>query len=297
VVVDNILLFAGSRGGRLYQMGYSTEANGYLPVDVCERATHLFDGQTIVQLAAQRSPIPVVWAVRGDGKLLGITYVPQQQVYAWHQHDTDGTIETVSVGSEGGEDRVYIGVKRTINGATVRYVERLASMTPTAWEDSWHVDCGLRYEGSPVTVVTGLDHLEGKTVSVFADGLVQTQKVVASGQITLDTEASKVLVGLPVNYELQMLPAAFAIQAYGSGRPKSVSKVWLRVEASGRFEVGPSLTDMSVPEELLADGAFDGEVEVRVPNEWTRTGQIFVRNLDPVPVTITSITAQMEVGG
>lgn len=301
VVVDNVLLFVGARGGRVYQMGYSSEANGYLTIDVTERVTHRFDGFTIAQMASQRAPVPIVWAARSDGKLLGMTFVPSQQVFAWHLHDFQGgEVESVSVGGEGAEDRVYVVVKRTIDGNVVRYIEQLAPFGPTAWDDSWQVDCGLRYEGAPVTTITGLEHLEGETVSVFADGLVQSQKVVSSGQIELDVAASKVLVGLPIAYELQTLPAAFAVEAFGSGRPKSVSRVWVRVEASGAFELGPSLEDMVRPFEIEQAGPgvpFSGEVEVRVPNEWTDTGQLFLRQTDPVPLHLMFITAEMAVGG
>jgi hypothetical protein len=297
VVVDNIALFVGERGRHVYQMGFSSEAEAFLAYDLCERAPHLFDGYDIVQLAVQRSPVPIVWAVRSDGRLLGLTYVPTQQVFAWHWHDTDGAIESVAVSAEGREDRVYLIVRREVNGQTVRYVERMATMTPQAYADAWHADCALRYEGAATSTIGGLAHLEGKTVVVFADGLVQAPRVVAGGQVELDTPASKVLVGLEQVAELQTLPAVFAIEGYASGRPKNVGKVWLRIEESGRFTVGLAADDGYQPDGFVEAEQLTGMVDVRVPSAWVYDGQLFVRSAEPVPLRVTSITAEMEVAG
>lgn len=296
-IVQNVLVFAGARGGHVYQMAWRDDYGGYLTADLCERAAHLFDGYSIVQIAAQLAPIPIVWCLRSDGRLLGLTFVPSQQVWAWHQHATDGVIESVAVGGEGGEDRVMLMVQRTVGGSTVRYVERMGSLSPVAWNDSWHVDSGLRYSGPPVSSVTGLGHLEGRTVAVFADGLAQTPRTVTGATITLDAPASTVLAGLPRNPQLQTLPATFAIEAYAGGRPKSVSKVWVRVQNAGQFRIGATLSDMVVPPEITPGAPFSGVVEVRVPNEWTWDGQLFLELIDPVPMTIVSVTAEMAVGG
>lgn len=300
-IVHSTLLFAGASGGHVYQMRFSDEAGGYLVLDLCERASHLFDGLRIVQMAAQLAPVPVLWCVSSAGKLLGLTFVPAQQVAAWHWTDTDGVVESASAGKESGEDRVYEIVQRTINGVAQRYVERRAARTPAALADCWFVDCGLRLEtAAAVATVGNLGHLEGKEVAVFANGMVQARRVVVGAQIELETPLpagpNKVLVGLPREAELQSVPATFAIEAYGGGRPKSVSKVWVRVEASGSFEAGPSLDDMT-RHEVAPGTTFSGLVEVRVPNSWTDDGQLFIRQRDPLPLTVVSLTAEMAVGG
>lgn len=303
IVMNDTLLFAAARGGHVFRLGFSDEGGGYVPIDVCDRATHLFDGHTIGQMARQIAPVPIAWHTSTSNLLLGMTFVPAQQVFAWHKHATDGVVESVSVGSEGKEDRVYLGVRRVINGTTKRFVERRASLEPVAWADSWFVDCGLRQETSAaVTVVTGLGHLEGETVAVFADGLVQAEQVVAGGQITLATPlpagSNKVLVGLPQTPpELQTVPATFAVEAYASGRPKNVTHVWVRVEASGSFEIGPSLDAMVEPDEILPGVPYSGLVKVKVHSGWTDDGQIFIRQRAPLPLTIVSVTAEMAVAG
>jgi hypothetical protein len=46
-----------------------------------------FNGEFFVGTKKGRAP-RFVWCVSSSGKLLGITYVPEQQVGPWHQHDT-----------------------------------------------------------------------------------------------------------------------------------------------------------------------------------------------------------------
>jgi hypothetical protein len=296
IVAQNVVLFAGARGGHVYQLGYRDDAGGYLTADLCERATHLFDNASVVQMAWQQSPVPVAWVLSNTGQLLGCTYVPMQQVFAWWRRDTDGVFESVAAGGEGGEDRLYAIVRRTVNGQVRRYVERLASMTAQTWANSWFVDSGLRYQGTPVSTLLGLGHLEGATVAVWADGLEQTNKVVTGGQITLDVPASSVLVGLPMVAQLRTPPAVFAMEALGQGRPKSVTHVYLRVEASGSMLIGPSLADMLAPPEVVPGAPFSGLLRMQVPNEWTADGQLYLEVRSPVPCAVVSMFADMAMG-
>ncbi len=297
-VMHNAAIFAGNRGGHLYMMGWNDAANGYAAVDLCERATHLFDGFTPRQQSSTLAPFPIDWVCMEDGRLLGLTIVPGQQVFAWHRHTTDGIVETVACGSDGGEDRIYLGIKRTLPDGTVkRFVERMTTLQPTTYANSQFSDCALTYTGAPITVVTGLSHLEGKTVTVFADGKLQTRKKIVGGQITLDKAASTVRVGLPVVVKGQSMPAAFAAEAYGSGRPKSLSKVWTRVEASGNFKLGPSEDSLLDADKILADTPFSGLLETRVSNSWAFDGSIFWQQDDPLPLTLICMHAELAVGG
>src|SRR4051812_6123604 len=99
--------------------------SGYITGDLSLRAPHLFDGLDVVDLAFSKAPFPFVWMVSSDGTLLGLTYIPEQQLGAWHRHDTDGLFESCAVVAEGSEDVLYVVVQRTVGGVSVRYVERL----------------------------------------------------------------------------------------------------------------------------------------------------------------------------
>ena len=89
--------------------------------------SHLVDGYTLYEAAYQKNPHGILWFVRSDGVLLSLTYVPETNVLAWARHVTDGTVESIACVKESTENAVYLLVNRTINGSTVRYVERMAN--------------------------------------------------------------------------------------------------------------------------------------------------------------------------
>lgn len=304
VIVNNNLLYAAARGGHMREMAYSFQADGYITGDLSLRAPHLFDGLTLVDMAYVKSPHPVVWAVSSNGDLLGLTYVPEQQVGAWHHHDTDGVFESVAVVAEGNEDALYVVVQRQVNGSSVRYIERMASrLTPATPADYFFVDSGLTYSGAPASTLSGLDHLEGKTVSILADGAVHPQQVVVAGMITLEEAASTVQVGLPITADIQTLPFATQVEADAQGRPKNVNRVFLRVVGSSGIFAGPDVDDLAEAKQRTTEpyGAPPSlktdEIEIVVKPSWGDSGQVFIRQQDPLPLTILSVTVEAEVGG
>lgn len=303
VVVNNSLIYAASRGGHARELGYNWQANGFISGDLSIRSAHLFDNLDIKDMAYSKAPYPIVWFTSSNGKLLGLTYVPEQQIGAWHQHDTDGEFESCAVIAEGSEDRLYVIVKRTINGATVRMVERIASRQFATQEDAFFVDCGLTYDSTPATTISGLTHLEGKTVSILADGAVHPQRVVTSGTITLDQAASKVHIGLPITADMQTLPVAMQIDnAFGQGRAKNVNRVWLRVYRSSGIFVGPSLDLLAEAKQRTTETygsppkLKSEEIQIMVPPSWGDSGQVYVRQSDPLPLTIASLTLEVAMG-
>lgn len=303
VIINNNLIYAAARGGHMRELAYSWQASGFVTGDLSLRAPHLFDNLDIVDMAYAKAPQPIVWAVSSNGNLLGLTYVPEQQVGAWHQHDTDGTFESCCVVAEGNEDVLYVIAKRTVNGSTVRYVERMASRMWATQADAFYVDAGATYSGSPATTISGLSWLEGKTVNILADGAVHPQRVVTGGAITLDVPASKVQVGLPIVADVQTLPWNAQLDAaLGQGRTKNVNKVYLRVNKSGSVFVGPDASHLTEykqrttepygsPPKLVSD-----EILVVISPSWNNSGQVFVRQSNPLPITLVSMTLEVAVG-
>lgn len=167
VIVGNTVLFAAARGGHVREMSYNWQAQAYLTNDVSLLATHLFDYNSLTDMAYCRGPIPTLWATSSNGQLLGMTYVPEQQIAAWHRHDTGGQdgagnqiapsdiFESICTVTENNEDMLYCVVNRTINGAQQRYVERLQSRKYANVASSWFVDCGATYFNSGTFTVTG----------------------------------------------------------------------------------------------------------------------------------------------
>lgn len=303
-IINNTLIYGAARGGHVRELAYNWQAGGFITGDLSLRAPHLFDTFDITDMDYAKAPQPIVWFISTSGKLLGLTYVPEQQIGAWHQHDTDGAFESCTVVAEGQEDVLYVVVRRTINGANVRYIERIASRQFVDPADAFFVDCGLSYSGPPATTFSGLSHLEGKTVSILADGSVHPQRVVAGGSVTLDQAASKVQIGLPITADLQTLPVAAMLQdgSYGQGHVKNVNKVWLRVHRSSGIFVGPDTDNLTEAKQRSTESygsapALKSEViQIALTPAWADSGQIFVRQSDPLPLTVVSISAEVTLG-
>jgi hypothetical protein len=150
-IINNSMVYAAARGGHVRELGYNWQAAGFVTNDLSIRSAHLFDNKEITDMAFSKAPIPIVWMTSTDGKLLGLTYVPEQQVGAWHRHDTDGVFESVAVVAEGTEDILYAIIRRNINGSSVRFVERMVSRQFDLPEDAFFVDCGSTYDGNNTT--------------------------------------------------------------------------------------------------------------------------------------------------
>ena len=305
VVTTGSILYVQAQGSRVRELSFSWESNAYKSVDASIMAPHRFNGFTLYQVAYSRATDSILWAIRNDGVLLGLTYVPDQQVYGWHAHDTDGFFESVCVVPEGNEDVLYAVVRRTINGASVRYVERLRTRLFTDPADAFFVDSGLTYDGTPVTALSGLAHLEGKVVDILTDGAVHPQRTVTAGAITLDYPASKVHIGLPMISDLRTLPLAMeGAQATGQGTIKNVSKVHLRVSQSSVVKAGPRFDLLrEYPARAVTDpygsppALRDGELSLSIDPSWNQDAAICVRQDLPLPLTVLSMTIEVQHGG
>lgn len=305
LVTAGSLLYVQAQGSRIRELGYNWESNSYRTLDVSIMAPHRFNGYEVEQIAYTRAPDQILWAVRDDGTLLGLTYVPDQQVFGWHAHDTDGAIESVCVVSEGSEDVLYVVARRTVQGRVVRYVERLRTRVFTQLADAFFVDSGISYSGPPATTLTGLWHLEGKQVDILADGAVHPRKTVSAGAITLDYPASKIQVGLPITSDLRTLPLALeGAQAVGQGTSKNVNKVHIRVSQSSVVKAGPDFVRLrEYPARAVSDpygsppALRDGELAITIDPSWNQDASICVRQDAPLPLTVVAMALELQTGG
>lgn len=151
IAIDGAAIYQQARGSILRDLSYNFETDGYVGNDLTIFSSHLFDKYTLVDWAYQQIPHSILWVVRSDGTLLGMTFVRSQQVIAWHQHDLGGVVENVAVVPEGNEDTLYVTVKRTINSKTVRYVEKLSSRQISDIVDNKFMDSNLSYDGRNTT--------------------------------------------------------------------------------------------------------------------------------------------------
>ncbi|WP_316859935.1 hypothetical protein [uncultured Cohaesibacter sp.] len=306
LVVDDTALFVDRTGRNVRDLRYTYESDNYTGNDLSVWAPHFFEGKQIKDWAYAKNPFSIVWVVLDDGTLLSFTYKREHQVWAWCEHDLGGDVESIASVTEGAFDAVYMIVKRTINGDTRRYVERLheRSFTDDTPEDCYFVDCGLTYEGAAVTEVSGLDHLEGEEVVALADGNVIAGLTVSGGTVSLGRSAETVHVGLPYYAEFETLPPALDLQDVGSsrGRPHKITKAYFQMEKTRGIKAWAADTEEST-EYIQASGDLalqipltTGMDSIDLKPSWNKAGTITVRQDYPLPMTILGISPEISVG-
>lgn len=309
LIATNQAIFATARGGHLREIGYSRDVYGYLSNDIALRATHLFDGYRIVDMAYSKAPFPRVNVVSSSGNLNVATYMPEQSICAWTETVTqNGAFESVACVSEGGEegeDVMYVVVARTINNTTVRYIERLGKIDEFTNNSLICLDSSLSGQFStPNTEISGLSHLEGQSVAVLADGEYTTGYTVRNGSITLSKAASNVHVGLPIDCYMASLPfIVLGGTGSGKGLMKNISHVSVQLRHKGKLSAGPTLSQVTplvrdwkdkYKDEVAEDLVTEEQVVIR--GKWDENGQVVIKKTDCFPVELVSLTLDCEVG-
>ena len=169
LIVGNTILYIQDRGGSIRDVEFSFDVDSYIGNSLTRFADHLFKKIEIIQWAYSELPDSVVWAVRSDGLLLAMTYVKEENVWAWGRHPTNGFVESVAVVPEGDEDVVYISVKRNINGIDKRFVERLHTREFSDVRDAFFVDSGLTLD-DPIAI-TDITQANPGVVTAAGHGL------------------------------------------------------------------------------------------------------------------------------
>ena len=306
VAVANATLFVQRAKRKIRELAYNFDVDGYIAPDLTILAEHVTDGG-IVEMAYQEEPLAIIWCVRNDGELVALTYQREQQVVAWHRHVFGGAFgsgnavcESVAViPTEDSEYELYMIIKRTINGATKRYVEYLNTFDFDETDNTSFnfLDSQLSYSGSPATTISGLSHLEGLTVSILADGATHPDKTVSSGSITLDRSASNVKIGLGYTSLLKTMRIdAGAQNGTSQAKTKRIYEVTARLYESVGVEIGPDLDNMErVPFRKSSDPMdqgippFTGDKEVEFRGNYDTDGFMIVRQTQPLPLTILSL--------
>jgi hypothetical protein len=284
---------------KVKEVTFDLDTDGLVGRDLTILAEHLTRGG-VTDMVWQQEPELVLWFVHSDGTLVGLSYDPQNQTIGWHTHPmgNSGIVESITAIPSGAEDQVYLSVKRTINSATVRHVvfmENIYFGTDVA--DAFYVDSGLTYDSSATTTISGLNHLEGETVQILADGSAHPDKVVSGGVVTLDRSASTVHVGYSYDSKMQTLRLeAGADDGVSQGKIKRIHGVTVRFIDTVGAEVGPDEDGLDrIPfrdSSMAMDEAvpmFDGDKEITFPSGYDNDARVFVRQTQPLPMTILAV--------
>jgi hypothetical protein len=383
VSVANRVLFVQRDGRRIREMAYAFESDGFSAPDLTILAEHLTAADRIRDWAFQQSPGSVVWAVLESGLLLGLTYLPEQEVVSFHRHASQGRFGSVAVIPGEAGDELWCVVTREIGGAVRRFVERMAPEFDGADTlGAFFVDSGLsldspldvtaasnaggalrlsvaghglaggdevlvsdmpqgfatlnrkKYEAANVTpdtfellgvdadrlefpypggarvrrcveTICGLDHLEGETVAVLADGAVHPERTVSGGCVTLDEPSGLVHAGLAYVSNLVTLPLDGGAHAgTAQGRIKRITSVTVRLHRTLGCRLGADedtletlhfrSTDMLMG---VAPDLFDGDYRKVFSGGYDTRGVMLVRQDQPLPLTVLALIPEVSVYG
>jgi hypothetical protein len=286
-------------------LAYSLERDGYTGEEVSLLCNHLFASR-VQQMAHLREPYTGAFTIQEDGTLCHMVYEPKLEVTAWCKFTTqNGSFESVAVlpSSNSSEDEVWCVVRRLVNGVTKRHVERFtidnrAKQEASDADNLWYVDAGVKPTGTNHTTVSGLDHLEGETVCVLADG-IKGEYIVNTGSITLTTPADTVIVGLPVTSEFEPLD----LEVQGSaGKRKQLyqSKLMMHKSLGGAvafdgqeyqdivYHTSGELMDSSIP-------LKSGYAEVFHESSHARQKYWRIKHDEPHPFTLQAVVQSFTV--
>jgi len=287
--VGSDVFFIQRSGTQVRNVAYKWESDSFQSDDITFLAEHITTGG-LTTLSYSHVPDSVLMGLRADGVLLMLTYEPTQEVIGWHRHITDGEYKSLAVISEDGPDQFWFVVERTIGGATKKYIELY---TPEIFLDSM-----ISYSGSATASVSGLAHLEGKTVQITADGAVHPDLVVSSGAITLNYTATDIKVGL--KYVSKLTPTRYGSTSNAGtplGKMKRWNKIFVRLDTSAipiingqRPPVRSPGTNFGNEEPVVSE-----DIEVRNLG-YDLNGRIEIEQDLPLACHIVSIFGTLSVG-
>lgn len=330
VKVGSQIIYVQRLGKKLREISYDFQTDSLVAVDLSIISEHLprIHGG-ITGLAFQQDPDNILWACCADGYLLGLTYVRDQEVFAWHEHVLGGDyqgghpfVESIAcIPSPGdGADQLYMVVKRTIGAQDRRFVEVLdLEYQPESNTDvdNFHfLDCGMKYDGIPTSYIGGFWHLEGVTVSIVAEGAYIGTAVVNGGAVSIPQtipqipgipnqgQYHKFSIGLQRNADLELLPLEGGNpQGTSQGKISRIVATSLRLhESTGGFLTGQDYQHlhrysfretgeaMDKPPRLYTE-----DIRIPIDSSYSRQSYLVIRQDRPYPLNILAAMPEYQI--
>ena len=318
--VGESVLFVERAGHRIRDMKFDFTIDRYKAEDITVLSEHIFDGsevlgdteqeqRDIVDWAYQQQRDSLVWCVLSDGALASLVFNRERGVIAWTPHylGGDAVVEAAqSIPSpDGRTDDAWFIVRRTVNGQTQRSIEYMTDyrLVKKGAAEAVHVDCSVTYRGAPANVITGLAHLEGKTVSICVDGSNHPDKTVVGGQVTLDRTGSLVHVGYRFVSRMQTM----RLEVQGGGGTsqtmrKGIAEAWLRLQSTIGGRVGPSFERMDEIRTLdprkpvgTPPALYSGDYKLQFPGGFETDAYVCFEQRMPLPATLVAIVLRVQI--
>ena len=291
-------MFIQAGGKSLRGFIYEFTEDGYASSNLSWESGHMIitPVDITIRRATSTTEADIIPIVNSDGTVAIFTLMRDQKINGFVRRNTQAGVGLFKhVGIEGTD--IYFVVERSINGATVRYLEKL--------NDSALLDCStIGTVGSSTTTITGLDHLEGETVKVIGDGFVQADKTVASGSITLDTAVTASYeVGFDLVPIVKPMPIAQQLQdgTILSDR-KRIAALTFRLSETKNLVVN----GQQVPFRTFGAAGSGSPLDVAITPYtgikkvdgllgWTDDGDITITQNAPVAMTVVAMEARIQL--
>lgn len=286
VITEGLTLFLQRTGRALYQFQFVDEFQSNESKSLSVLSPHLINNP--IQMASQKGTSSedanYVYILGDNGELTVFNLLTFEGVQAFTRVNTDGNIKSVAVV----DDEVYYLVEREINSSTVFYVERNDNDLNT---DSSVIGTGLASD-----TLTGLDHLEGETVEVKADGAVQPPEVVSSGQITISRDADTIEAGLQYRPSIRTMPFNVNLNdGPHAAQKKRILRAAIRLfESNGVTVNGYQLADRTIGQDQFDAPIPQSEYKRIFLHGWSLEASVLISQDAPMPMTILSIDLEVK---
>lgn len=315
VKIDNRIVFIQRNGSKVYELSIDTRVLDYTPKDLTAINPEIgYPG--LVRIVVQRQPDTRIHCIRSDGTVAILIEDKIEEMLAWTDIETDGDIEdAVILPAPNGEldDHVYYVVKRTINGNTVRFLEKWAQQTECNGGTLNKQADAFVVKTPASATITGLSHLEGEFVAVWADGddvgtgsdysmLYQ----VSGGQITVGSVVAQCVVGLPYTAQFKGMKLGGASQDLGAviGHDKNINHISLILAHthSKGIRFGPDFDNLDsmpgmeygIPAGSQVYSQYD-EKSIEFPGTWGTDSRVCLQSQAPRPCTVLAVSLALEM--
>ncbi len=320
--IDNALIYVDFVQKKLMEYGLNADQQKYLSNEITVLAEHFTATSTITWLSRQKNPESIIWFGMADGTIHSFTYQRDQNVLAYASHPMSGTtsVSSGAVIPSTDEDEVWLSVERTLSAGAITSIERFTPRRVNDEDDEHFADTAVIYDSTATTTITGLDHLDGETVVILADGQVIAPAIPASGQITLSVAASVVHVGLPFTPFVKPMRLDTETRAGSShGTTKKIAEVVLSILDSKNVRYGDvegnmlpldlDNNDGTLVNNSEIDGLFTGDVVAHFTAGFSLEDSILISSsqtrdaadsddlTDPTPLTLRAIVARLDEVG
>ena len=203
ITIDNSCIYVKPTKDAIKDFYYQYQIDAYAGEQLDILARDMFENKKIKQLAYQEQD-KTIWVLFEDGSMCYCCYMKEQEVLGWSEFETDGKVVSIATIMSNFNDTLFLAVER--NGQT--FIEKLDKrFNSKEIQDQIFLDSATVYTegGQYFTNITGLNHLEGRTVTILADGFVIKDQIVTNGTISLKTPIQKAIVGIPYETKVETL--------------------------------------------------------------------------------------------